>query len=221
MARLVPSILSCDFSRLKEQLLMAYDGGADMFHIDVMDGHFVPNLTFGPLIIEAVRKILPNAFLDVHLMIQNPGSGFRDYINAGADNISFHLEVVPDYDYLINLILKSGAKASLSLCPGTPVDMLDQILPKLYMVLLMTVNPGFGGQKIISGMDRKIVQLKKKIQSRGLQTLIEIDGGIHDGNIEYFASCGASIIVAGSFIFSDESQITQKVSTFSAKIKRF
>ncbi len=221
MAILAPSILSCDFSRLKEQLLMAQEGGVEMIHIDVMDGHFVPNITFGTLIVDAVRKILPKAFLDVHLMIQNPQDCYLDFINAGADNISFHLEVVPDFDFLINLIQKAGAKASLAVAPGTPVYMLDQILPKLYLVLLMTVNPGFGGQKIIPGMDQKIIQLRKKIKSRGLNTLIEIDGGIHENNIEYLASCGASVIAAGSLVFSDENKITQKVREISDKIKRF
>jgi len=221
MALLAPSILSCDFSRLKEQLLMAQEGGAEMIHIDVMDGHYVPNITFGTLIVEAVRKILPKAFLDVHLMIQNPQNCYLDFIQAGADNISFHLEVIPDFDFLINLIQKAGAKATLSICPGTPVAMLDQILPKLYMVLLMTVNPGFGGQKIIPGMDKKIINLRKKIKSRGLNTLIEIDGGIHDDNIEYLAACGASVIAAGSLVFSDENKITQKVREISAKIKKF
>ena len=221
MARLAPSILSCDFSRLKEQLLLAHEGGADMIHIDVMDGHFVPNLTFGPLMVETVRKILPGAFLDVHLMIQNPRNCYHDYVHAGADNVSFHLEAVPDFDALINLILQSGTRVSLALCPGTPIEMLNQVLPKLFMVLLLTVNPGFGGQKFIPGMEWKISRLKKEILSRGLNTLIEIDGGIHEGNIEYLASRGASVVVAGSFIFSDEVMITRKVRELSIKIGRF
>jgi ribulose-phosphate 3-epimerase len=221
MARLAPSILSCDFSRLKEQLLLTREGGANIIHIDVMDGHFVPNLTFGPLMVEAVRKILPDAFLDVHLMIQNPRQYFQEFISSGADNISFHLEAVSDFDALINSILKTETKASLALCPGTPIEAVFQVLHKLYMVLLLTVNPGFGGQKFIAGMDQKIDRLKKEIQSRGLTTSIEIDGGINEDNIEYLASRGASIIVAGSFVFLQENQIVEKIRELSRKIAPF
>jgi len=221
MARLAPSILSCDFSRLKEQLLLAREGGADIIHIDVMDGHFVPNLTFGPLMVEAVRKILPDVFLDVHLMIQNPRQYFQEFVSSGADNISFHLEAVSDFDALINQILKTETKASLALCPGTPIETIFQVLHKLYMVLLLTVNPGFGGQKFIAGMDQKIGRLQKEIQSRGLTTSIEIDGGINEENIEYLASRGASVIVAGSFVFLQENQIVEKIRELSRKIAPF
>ncbi|MCX6090852.1 MAG: ribulose-phosphate 3-epimerase, partial [Candidatus Atribacteria bacterium] len=177
--------------------------------------------TFGPLMVEAVRTILPQAFLDVHLMIQNPRSFISPFLDAGADNISFHLETVPDFDAGVNQILKAGGKATLALCPGTPVECVYQALPNLYMVLLLTVNPGFGGQKFISGMDRKIVALRKEIQRKGLRTELEIDGGVNEENITYLASRGASIIVAGSLIFSHPAQIRFKVQVLSDKIRPF
>ncbi|MGC8777416.1 MAG: ribulose-phosphate 3-epimerase, partial [Candidatus Caldatribacteriaceae bacterium] len=202
MAKLAPSILSCDFSRLREELLLAQEGGAEIIHIDVMDGHFVPNLTFGPLMVEAVRKVLPGTILDVHLMISNPRSYIRDFAQAGADMLSFHVEAVKDFDAVIHETKKMGLRPGVALCPGTPLDVLDHVLEKLAFVLLLTVNPGFGGQKFIRGMEEKIVALRRRVRERGLPLDIEIDGGVNEENIAFLASRGASIIVAGSLIFS-------------------
>ncbi|HSV31287.1 MAG TPA: ribulose-phosphate 3-epimerase [Atribacteraceae bacterium] len=221
MARLAPSILSCDFSRLKEQLQAAQRGGAEIIHLDVMDGHFVPNMTFGPLIVEAVRKILPDGLLDVHLMVEEPAKYINDFTAAGADFLSFHAETVPDFDRVINLLRSSGLRPAVALCPGTPVSAIENVLHKLDMVLLMTVNPGFGGQRFIPGMERKISELKKSIQQRGLSVEIEIDGGIQQNNIEFLASRGATIIVAGSLVFSDHDRIEATVRSLTERIRPF
>jgi ribulose-phosphate 3-epimerase len=210
MAKLAPSILSCDFSRLREQLLEAWEGGAEIIHVDVMDGHFVPNLTFGPLIVEAVRNVLPQAFIDVHLMIDNPRAFVADFARAGADLVSFHAEAAYDFDAVLRDIEGVGIRSGLALCPGTPLSVLEYVLPRLSLVLLMTVNPGFGGQKFILGMEEKIRMLRRKIQEKGLCVDIEIDGGVKEENIEFLASCGASIIVAGSLVFSS-SDIRERV----------
>lgn len=221
MAKLAPSILSCDFSRLREELLLAKEGGAEMIHIDVMDGHFVPNLTFGPLMVEAVRKILPEAILDVHLMMSNPRSYIGDFAQAGADMLSFHIEAVNDFDAVIHEIEKRALKPGVALCPGTPLDMLDHVLERLAFVLLLTVNPGFGGQKFLAGMEKKIVALRRKIREKGLSTDIEIDGGVNEKNITFLASQGASIIVAGSLIFSHKEEIKERVQRLSEMIRVF
>ncbi|MEN3183843.1 MAG: ribulose-phosphate 3-epimerase [Atribacterota bacterium] len=202
MARLAPSILSCDFSQFREQLLAAWEGGAEIIHVDVMDGHFVPNLTFGPPIVAAVRKVLPSAFIDVHLMVDNPRRLIQDFAQAGADLISFHVEAVPDFDAVLQDIAKAGKKSGLALCPGTPLSVLEHVLEKVSLVLLLTVNPGFGGQKFIPGMEEKIRALRRMIRERGLRVDVAIDGGVKEENIEFLASCGASIIVAGSLVFT-------------------
>lgn len=218
MAKLAPSILSCDFSRFREQLLAAWEGGAEIIHVDVMDGHFVPNLTFGPPIVEAVRKVLPEVFIDVHLMMDNPRRFIWDFAQAGADLISFHVEAVADFDAVLQEIAKMGKKSGLALCPGTPLSVLEHVLEKVSLVLLLTVNPGFGGQKFIPGMEEKIRALRRMIQEKGLKTDIEIDGGVKEENIEFLASCGASIIVAGSLVFT-ASDIREMVHRLTRAIR--
>lgn len=218
MAKLAPSILSCDFSRFREQLLAAWEGGAEIIHVDVMDGHFVPNLTFGPPIVEAVRKVLPEVFIDVHLMMDNPRRFIWDFAQAGADLISFHVEAVADFDAVLQEIAKMGKKGGLALCPGTPLSVLEHVLEKVSLVLLLTVNPGFGGQKFIPGMEEKIRALRRMIQEKGLKTDIEIDGGVKEENIEFLASCGASIIVAGSLVFT-ASDIREMVHRLTRAIR--
>ncbi|MEN3202473.1 MAG: ribulose-phosphate 3-epimerase [Atribacterota bacterium] len=218
MAKLAPSILSCDFSQFREQLLAAWEGGAEIIHVDVMDGHFVPNLTFGPPIVEAVRKVLPEAFIDVHLMMDNPCRFIRDFAQAGADLISFHVEAVADFDAALREIAKMGKKGGLALCPGTPLSVLEHVLEKVSLVLLLTVNPGFGGQRFIPGMEEKIRALRRTIQERGLKVDVEIDGGVKEENIEFLASCGASIIVAGSLVFT-ASDIRETVRRLTRAIR--
>ena len=221
MAKLAPSILSCDFSQLREELLAAEEGGAEIIHVDVMDGHFVPNFTFGLPILKAVRKILPRVTIDVHLMTDNPRLYIADFVREGADMISFHLEASADYSLIVDEIVEYGGKPGVALAPGTPWQCLSPILDKLYYVHLMTVHPGFGGQKFIPGMEDKIASLRQEKRRRGLSTEIEIDGGVNDQNIEYLASCGASIIAAGSLVFAHQENIAARVRMLSEKIRPY
>jgi ribulose-phosphate 3-epimerase len=200
MLKIAPSILSADFARLGEEVRAVAAAGADYIHIDVMDGHFVPNLTIGPLVVEAVRKVtdLP---LDVHLMIEAPDRYIGDFAQAGADIITVHQEAVPHLHRTVQLIKGLGKKAGVSLNPATPVQSLDVILADLDLVLVMTVNPGFGGQGFIaSGLD-KIAALRSEIDRRGLTVELEVDGGVKPDNIGRIAAAGADVFVAGSAVF--------------------
>lgn len=200
MIKIAPSVLSADFLRLGEEIKAAEASGADMLHLDVMDGHFVPNITIGPLVVEAIRKktALP---LDVHLMIQNPDLFLDDFITAGADYITVHAETSVHLHRTVNYLKDKGIRASVSLNPATPLCTLDYILPDLDMVLLMSVNPGFGGQKFIPFVLDKIRSLKTLITERQLNVLIEVDGGIKTGNAFEISSAGADILVMGSAFF--------------------
>jgi len=200
MIKIAPSILSADFVRLGEEVQAVAKGGADYIHIDVMDGHFVPNLTIGPLVVEAVRRItdLP---LDVHLMIENPDRYIPDFARAGADLITVHQEAVPHLHRTVQLIKSLGKKAGVSLNPATPAATLDVILDDLDLVLLMTVNPGFGGQGFIDSGLTKIAALRHEIDRRGLQVELEVDGGVKIDNIGRIAAAGADVFVAGSAVF--------------------
>lgn len=200
MVKISPSILSADFSRLGEEIQAIERGGADYVHVDVMDGHFVPNITIGPLVVDAVRKItdLP---LDVHLMIENPDRYIADFAQAGADIITVHQEAVPHLHRTVQLIKSLGKKAGVSLNPATPASTLDVILADLDLVLLMTVNPGFGGQSFIESCLPKIRELREQISSRGLAVELEVDGGVKVDNIGKIAAAGADVFVAGSAVF--------------------
>ncbi len=201
MIKIAPSLLSADFARLGEEVRAVAQAGADYIHIDVMDGHFVPNLTIGPLVVAAVRKVtdLP---LDVHLMIEAPDRYIPDFARAGADIITVHQEAVPHLHRTVQLIKSLGKKAGVSLNPATPVSTLDVILDELDLVLLMTVNPGFGGQEFIaSGLD-KIAALRREIDRRGLSVELEVDGGVKPDNIAAVAAAGAEVFVAGSAVFN-------------------
>ncbi len=200
MIKIAPSILSADFSRLGEEIRAIDAGGADYVHVDVMDGHFVPNITIGPLVVEAVRKItdLP---LDVHLMIENPDRYIPDFAKAGADIITVHVEAVPHLHRTVQLIHSLGRKAGVTLNPATPVSSLEIILDELDLVLLMSVNPGFGGQQFISSCLGKIEALRREIDRRGLRTELEVDGGVKPENIGAIAAAGADVFVAGSAVF--------------------
>lgn len=200
--KIAPSILSADFSRLGEEIHAVDAAGADMIHIDVMDGHFVPNITIGPLIVEAARRStkLP---LDVHLMITNPEHYIADFAKAGADCITVHVETAFHLHRLVQSIREhKGVKASVSLNPATSLSTLDYILPGIDRVLIMSVNPGFGGQAFIPSALDKIAALRKRIDGLGLGTEIEVDGGVKPENAASIINAGADILVAGSAIFS-------------------
>jgi len=200
MKKIAPSILSADFTRLGDEIKAVEKAGADYIHIDVMDGHFVPNITIGPMIVEAAKRItrLP---LDVHLMISNPDQYIVEFRKAGADIITVHVEAVHHLHRSIQLIRSTGAKAGVSLNPATPLETLEYVLADLDMVLLMTVNPGFGGQEFIGAVLPKIKRLKEMIKARGASVEIEVDGGINADTIGLASSAGADIFVAGSAVF--------------------
>jgi ribulose-phosphate 3-epimerase len=201
MTMLAPSILSADFLKLGEEIQAAEAAGADMLHIDIMDGHFVPNITIGPSIVESIRKItsLP---LDVHLMIEEPDKYLRDFIKAGADYLTVHYEASVHLHRTVQWIKESGVKAGVSLNPATPVWNLEHILPYTDLALLMSVNPGFGGQEFIPEVIEKIKILKKLLREKGLSTLIEVDGGVKLENAPEIISAGADILVMGSAFFN-------------------
>ncbi len=199
--QIAPSILSSDFSRLGEEIRAVEAAGADLIHVDVMDGHFVPNITIGPLIVEAARRStrLP---LDVHLMITNPELYIADFAKAGADCITVHVETAFHLNRLVQSIREhAGVKASVSLNPATPLSALDYILSDIDRVLIMSVNPGFGGQAFIPSCLGKIAELRKRINGLGLRTEIEIDGGVKPENAQSIIDAGADILVAGSAVF--------------------
>jgi ribulose-phosphate 3-epimerase len=200
MKKIAPSILSADFARLGEEVRAVATAGADYIHVDVMDGHFVPNITIGPLVVEAVRKItdLP---LDVHLMIENPDLYIPDFANAGADIIVVHAEATNHLNRTVQLIKSLGKKAGVSLNPATSLHCLDYILDELDLVLLMTVNPGFGGQSFIESCLPKIHALRGMLDKRGLEAELEVDGGVKIENIDRISHAGADVFVAGSAVF--------------------
>jgi ribulose-phosphate 3-epimerase len=193
-----PSILSADFGRLAADIETV--SSADWIHVDVMDGRFVPNITIGPLVVEAVRRAtkLP---VDVHLMIVEPDRYVEDFRKAGADWISVHAEACPHLDRSIQAIKQTGAKAGVVLNPHTSVDVLEYVLDELDLVLLMTVNPGFGGQSLIERVFPKIERVREMIVKRGLKTLVEADGGVKPSNARRFVDAGAQVLVAGSAVF--------------------
>lgn len=200
MKKIAPSILSADFTRLSDEIKAVEEAGADYIHIDVMDGHFVPNITFGPLIVKAVRRIT-NLPLDVHLMISEPERYISDFADAGADIITFHIEASVHAHRTIQSIKAKGKKAGISLNPATPLSSLEYILEDLDLVLLMTVNPGFEAQKFIPSVLPKIEKLRHEIDKKGLKCEIEVDGGINEDTIQLASSAGADVFVAGSAIF--------------------
>lgn len=198
--KIAASILSADFCRLGEQVTAAEGGGADYIHCDVMDGHFVPNITIGPLVVRAVRRStsLP---LDVHLMIEHPERYVPSFAEAGASNLTVHVETCPHLHRTVQQMRELGVGASVSINPGTSLNTLDEILPYVDMVLLMSVNPGFGGQVFIETMYRKIERLREISDRRGLNIDIEVDGGVHMDTVAQIVEAGANVLVSGSAIF--------------------
>ena len=203
MNYLAPSLLAADFTRLGEQMRIIDQAGAQYFHYDVMDGQFVPNISMGLPVLQSIRKVTKKK-LDVHLMIEHPERYISDFSDAGADIITVHAEVCAHLDQIVGDIKREGLMAGVALNPSTPLNVLDYILPEVDMVLVMTVNPGYGGQKMIPYTLDKIRELRGIVQRRGLSTDIEVDGGIKIDNVDQFLAAGANVIVAGSGIFKGD-----------------
>lgn len=205
MVKIAPSILSANFAKLGEEIIDVEKGGADIIHVDVMDGHFVPNITIGPLVVKAIRPItkLP---LDVHLMIENPDCYIEEFAKAGADYITVHVEACRHLHRTIHLIKSFGVKAGVVLNPATPVETIQHIIADIDIVLLMSVNPGFGGQKFIPEVLPKIKKVKEMADQKGLNIEIEIDGGVNSDTAKQCIENGATILVAGSSVYNEKNR---------------
>lgn len=205
MTKIAPSILSADFAKLGEEIKDIEQGGAEYVHVDVMDGHFVPNITIGPLIVEAIKPHT-NLPLDVHLMIENPDQYIQQFASAGADIISVHQEACPHLHRTIQLIKSTGVKAGVVINPATPVEMIKSVLSDVDLVLLMTVNPGFGGQQFIENVVPKIKEVANLREEFGYNFEIEVDGGVKEGTAQTCVEAGADVLVAGSAVFNKENR---------------
>jgi ribulose-phosphate 3-epimerase len=217
MAKIAPSILSADFARLAEDIGKVERGGAEYLHIDVMDGHFVPNITMGPPVIKSIDACT-DMFLDVHLMIEKPERYVESFAAAGADLITFHVEATPHAHRVIQYIHAQGIKAGIVLNPGTSLESIEYLLPDLDLILLMSVNPGFGGQSFIPQVKNKITKLRGMIKDLGLDIEIQVDGGVKKDNILELRDAGADVFVMGSAIFNteDPEQTTKEVKKLLA-----
>lgn len=210
MIKIAPSILSADFARLGEQVREAQDAGADWIHVDVMDGNFVPNITVGPLVVRALRPIasLP---LDVHLMIQQPERYLGDFARAGADRLTVHVETCPHLHRTVQQIKELGLAAGVTLNPATPISSLEEILPLVDLVLVMSVNPGFGGQSYIPGSTARIARLRALLDELGSPAELEVDGGVNASTVATVVEAGASVLVVGSAIFNQRASVRENV----------
>jgi len=207
---IAPSLLSADFANLAREIAKVESGGAHVLHLDVMDGHFVPNITIGLPVVKSIRKITKMP-LDAHLMIANPGQYLDDFIRAGVNWLSVHIEADIHIERTLHHLRDNGVRAGVAINPGTSLSTLEEVLPLADYVLIMTVNPGFGGQKFIPSMLKKISRLKEIIVSNNYQARIEVDGGIGPGNLQDVLTAGAEIIVAGSAVFSSEKDASEAV----------
>ena len=216
--RLSPSILAADFGALKEDMLLAEEAGAESFHFDIMDGHFVPNISYGADLVSSLRKD-SKAFFDVHLMVDNPDFYFPIFKKAGADRVSFHIEATAHIDRSLQAIKELGMEAGLVLNPATPLLCLEEILPLCSYVLLMSVNPGFGGQKFIPYSLNKVEKLRKMAEEKEIELEIGIDGGVGLSNIQDILEKGANFIIAGSSVFSKKEEIGERVRAFNRFIQ--
>jgi len=215
--KLAPSILSADFGRLGEQVAEATKAGADYIHVDVMDGHFVPQITIGAPVVAAIRR-WTNLPLDVHLMIEAPELEVNQFADAGADIVTVHVEACSHIHRVVQLIKGLGVKAGVSLNPATPVDTLDEILSELDLVLVMTVNPGFGGQAFIEGALDKISRLRAELDLRGLAAELEVDGGINAETAPRVVKAGARVLVAGAAVFSSQQTVQEALDKIRASL---
>ncbi|MBM41881.1 MAG: ribulose-phosphate 3-epimerase [Acidobacteria bacterium] len=217
--RLAPSILSADFATLGAAVQLAQAGGADLIHVDVMDGHFVPNITIGPPVVRSLARIATKP-LDVHLMVSNPDLYLEAFVDAGAGMLSVHVEAVTHLHRTIERIKQLGAEAGVVLNPATPVGALDEIVRFVDFVLVMSVNPGFGGQRFIPGSERKIRQVRRLLDEAGNSAEIEVDGGIDTSNIADVVEAGAGIVVAGAAVFGqpDPTQAVRDLRTAAGKV---
>ena len=215
--KLAPSILSADFGRLGEQVAEATKAGADYIHIDVMDGRFVPNLTIGAPVVAAIRP-WTNLPLDVHLMIEAPEHQIDQFVRAGADIITVHIEACPHIHRVVQTIKESGIKAGVALNPGTPVDAVNEILASVDLVLVMTVNPGFGGQIFIEDMLDKIARLRAELDKKGLATELEVDGGINAEIAPRVVQAGARVLVAGAAVFNSKQTVKEALEKIRASL---
>lgn len=203
MIKIAPSILSADFRCLREQIKLVQEAGADWIHLDIMDGHFVPNITFGPIVVQAVRKIT-NLPLDVHLMIENPDLYLQDFQHSGADLLTVHVEACRHLDRTLNSIRDMNLKAGVALNPATPLNSVEEVWEEIDLLLIMTVNPGFGGQKFIRSTLRKIEKAAAEIKRKGLDIHLEVDGGIDEHTAVQVVRAGADVLVAGAAIFESQ-----------------